>query len=120
MDKQATLRNLAHLGVDLVEIEFSGGNDEGYVEATNFDLASGESYSVSGYRDDKDIPAAIIDIVAEVQQPIWDRYGSFAGDFSVYGVYVWDVVNGTSKFKGQETDYVDIETKIAIEQNLSR
>lgn len=38
-----------------------------------------------------------------LEAPIYDKFGSFAGDFYVDGVLVWDVVAGTYTLSGQET-----------------
>ena len=38
-----------------------------------------------------------------LEAPIYDKFGSFAGDFYVDGVLVWDVVAGTYKLSGYET-----------------
>jgi len=38
-----------------------------------------------------------------LEAPIYDKFGSFAGEFYVDGVLVWDVVTGTYTLSGQET-----------------
>lgn len=38
-----------------------------------------------------------------LEAPIYDKFGSFAGEFYVDGVLVWDVVAGTYKLSGEET-----------------
>ena len=45
--------------------------------------------------------------LAKIQQvleaPIYDRFGSFAGEFEVYGQVIWDVNAGTHTLTGQES-----------------
>ena len=38
-----------------------------------------------------------------LEAPIYDRFGSFAGEFSVYGDLTWDVATGTHEMHGQES-----------------
>ena len=38
-----------------------------------------------------------------LEAPIYDKFGTFAGEFYVDGVLVWDVVAGTYKLSGEET-----------------
>lgn len=58
---------------------------------------------------DDEVKAAKIGQVLEA--PIYDRYGSFAGEFHVYGQVTWDVAAGTHKMTGQESHnvYEDID-----------
>jgi hypothetical protein len=50
------------------------------------------------------------DLLQVLEAPIYDRYGSFAGEFSVYGILTWDVATGKPSMDGQEsyTEWVDI------------
>lgn len=41
-------------------------------------------------------------VAQAIQAPIYDRYGSFAGEFYVDGTLTWDVTAGTHKLHGQE------------------
>lgn len=41
-----------------------------------------------------------------LEHPIYDRFGTFAGDFSVYGTLTWDVAAGTHTMTGQESHEV--------------
>lgn len=48
--------------------------------------------------------------VAQINQvleaPIYDHYGSFAGEFSVQGAVTWNVASGTYKMHGDESTEV--------------
>jgi hypothetical protein len=41
------------------------------------------------------------EVNAILEAPIYDEYGSFAGEFSVYGTLTWDVATGRSEMHGQ-------------------
>jgi hypothetical protein len=51
----------------------------------------------------------------DLEVPVYERYGSFAGDFEVYGKVIWDVVQGTVGMKGEEDNrhYEPFEDVIA-------
>lgn len=53
---------------------------------------------------DDEVKASKIAQVLEF--PIYDRWGSFAGEFYVQGTVTWDVVTGTHKVTGQESHEV--------------
>jgi hypothetical protein len=38
-----------------------------------------------------------------LEQPIYDRWGTFAGDFEVDGTLTWNVLTGTHELHGQES-----------------
>lgn len=106
-------------GASKAVVRFSGGNDEGGVDSIELilPLANGEeakvdlpvyhgSYMHPGKdkTDDQDLS----DLLGS---PVDDRYGSFAGDFEVYGTVVWDVAAATATFHQSysEPRYVDSE-----------
>lgn len=45
-------------------------------------------------------------VQACLEQPIFDRYHSFAGEFQVYGTLTWDVGTGQHELHGQESHEV--------------
>lgn len=142
MDKWEVFRVLAARGIAKVEVGFSGGNDEGgadYIRATKADdtlvpLDTARAYRpmlynrvtnqwesqkwMMGYGD-RAVPATP-EVIAESQLaeglegPIYERWGSFAGEFHVNGTLVWDVVAKTAVISGQE----NVETYDDFEQVL--
>lgn len=121
------LQELRNKGVVKVEINFSGGNDEGGAESVRaFDTEGnevelGEANAYKDYRTEKwtvyeydrktgsriqrdaTQDEIVLASVREVlESPIYDRYGSFAGEFYVDGTLTWDVLAGTNKMRGQE------------------
>lgn len=49
---------------------------------------------------------AIAKLTSILEAPIYDRYGSFAGEFHAYGTVTWDVAAGTHEMHGQESHEV--------------
>ena len=116
-DQRAALRLLAAEGIGVLHIEFSGGNDEGAVDGYTAKAPDGsdlpfkfervwpdEFVPGEGYRERKltDEERRINTLLDTLEQPIDDRYGSFAGDFHVNGQLTYDVAKGTVSFAGNE------------------
>lgn len=105
-------------------VHFSGGNDEGGADGFTFLTADGTKiemdmrteahqdwdtkkwvvYTWEG-REQKSRPATDVEIedarLREVlEQPIYDQYGSFAGEFYVSGECTWDVATGKAEMHG--------------------
>lgn len=112
-----------------VVVHFSGGNDEGgadgytahYADGTEKPLADTGAYLdhqtqrhvvSEGYVDGqhKTRPATTDEIdhaqlMEALEQPIYDRWGGFSGDFHVDGTLTWDAVARKATFDGQESGY---------------
>ena len=54
-------------------------------------------------RDATDEEVKIAKISQALEFPIYDRWGSFAGEFYVQGTLTWDVAKGTHRLSGQES-----------------
>ena len=113
---------LSARGVETVEIDFSGGNDEGFAESARLQGPEGQGlgeikdwycggYSYSGGQwvpisepetDDEKLYQFLV-------RPIYDRYGSFAGEFQVDGTLTWRVSEKRSSMHGQESTMQDFE-----------
>lgn len=46
---------------------------------------------------------AVAKLMTILEAPIYDRYGSFAGEFYCHGTVEWDVASGTNEMHGQES-----------------
>ncbi len=115
---------MAKQAITKVVIQFSGGNDEGgaddatayYADGSEKDLLSRvyldhrtQTHVVGYYEDNtcKTRPAtaeeiALAELMDKLEQPIYDRWGGFDGDFHVDGTLTWDVVARTATFEGSE------------------
>ncbi|MEO6159053.1 MAG: DUF6878 family protein [Ilumatobacteraceae bacterium] len=125
MDKNTLFRTLSAKGITKVVIHFSGGNDEGGADSALATMTDGseqslpDQYSVHQDWQTKQWvtydektraqrPATAEEQAAAVlsqalEQPIYDRWGSFAGEFSVDGTLTWDVLAQSVKLDGQES-----------------
>ena len=102
--REKIFRELIRCNVATVEVPFSGGNDEGSVSRIRLFNADGaeiqvleEAYIPSEY-DEKTKswkPTREMtrdEMLAEaLSRPVYDKYGGFAGDFSVDGKVCWNV-----------------------------
>lgn len=82
-------------------LQYSGGNDEGEVESIQLHVPAGKSPEGADVTAYVDLPVSWRakegdkELATLLEQPIDDRYGSWAGDFSAYGTLTWDVTAGT-------------------------
>lgn len=100
---------LAAAGAARAEVAFHGGNDEGGAESiTLYDADGTELHTLEewypGHRGSGEPPPTALERLAyTLVRPVYDRYGGFAGDFSVSGVVVWDAAARTVTIEGQES-----------------
>jgi len=124
LTRSDVFRILRERGVGLAVVEFSGGGDEGGVQGIELFSSSGnkmpdldEDYGETAFNRNTNAyeqirqPSADCVLADAMGQPIYDRYGSFAGEFSVSGTIEYDVEKETIKLKKSEsvTTYVDSE-----------
>lgn len=120
----STLSLLRSRGIVKAEVSFSGGNDEGGVEEitlidgagveSNFEISYGGGYSYVNGRYQRDDSALTEDqkLSIALQKPVDDAYGSFAGDFNVYGSVIFDTVKNTVTMSKSESSYSDYEDEL--------
>jgi hypothetical protein len=130
------------LGIMRIEIEFSGGNDEGGADdVTAYDpegkvahLPRGNAFHSTQKnpetgqwepgpwqvweqgkpRDATPEEIAATELMALLETPIYDEYHGFAGDFYVNGKVIWDVGTGSVIMERNEEvkDYVYSELEL--------
>lgn len=125
MENAEVFEKLRELGAVKAVVEFSGGNDEGGAEDIALYDAAGERIGEV----DGDPPGVCWDpeqerfvevpitpeqrIEAELAEvleaPVYEEFGSFAGDFSVGGQVTWDAKERTVTMSGEESQYVPFE-----------
>ncbi len=91
LDRAGVFAALERLGADRAVVEFSGGNDEGGPDTIT--LFNGEETLRTlptswQARDAEQDLVAVSDVLSE---PVFDAYGTFAGDFDVTGEVIWNV-----------------------------
>jgi hypothetical protein len=114
--REKIFRELTRCNVATVEVQFSGGGDEGSVNRIRLFNADGveinvleEAYISSEY-DEKTKnwkPTREMtrdEMLAEaLSQPVYDKYGGFDGDFSVDGKICWNVKERTVTESGERS-----------------
>lgn len=98
--KNIILAKLRDAGFNRVEIEFSGGNDEGGAEGGVATKVDGSEFQLD-FWNSGDSPFDH-ETIQELQKPIYDRYYTFAGEFYVWGKLIWDVPNNRVYMSGDE------------------
>lgn len=100
-------------GVVRVEIKFSGGNDEGSCDSITVTYGDGsiKDFTDYAYGRGDSFEERLVDLML---MPMYDKYGSFAGEFYVDGMLVWDYESKTVKMSGSETveSYEDFEDEV--------
>jgi hypothetical protein len=119
MTREQVWGELVKRGASRATVHYSGGNDSGGADdirlwAGDKELCSIEEHHGWRWIDGKavevepDEDGALADALAA---PVYDAYGSFAGDFSTEGVVTWDVATRTARMTGQDTidQYEDVD-----------
>lgn len=93
---------LAELGAVKADVEYSGGHDEGGVDGIAITLGDGSRLDTCDWpRDEEKNPHwRLAELLA---LPVYEKYYSFAGEFSVHGNVVWDVAEKKVMLDGSET-----------------
>lgn len=106
MNKSEVFTTLENLGVGVARVEYSGGHDEGGVD--NILLLSAEDPNqkviVNIWDKNGRDPRITDQLVNALGGPVYDRYRTFAGEFSVHGEVIWDVESRTITFDGMESE----------------
>ncbi len=110
LDRTGAFAALKRLGADRAVVEFSGGNDEGGPD--NISLLKNDetirTLSVAWHagEEDKDL-LALADALSD---PVFEAYGTFAGDFDVTGEVIWDVAEQTVQMiRDERSEYQHYE-----------
>ncbi len=106
LDRAGAFAALKRLGADRAVVEFSGGNDEGGPDAIT--LFAGEDtlrslptwWQAGG--EDRDLGP----LSDALSAPVFEAYGTFAGDFDVTGEVIWDVRASTvAMIRDERSEY---------------
>jgi hypothetical protein len=109
MTRTQVFAELASRGADRALVEFSGGNDEGGPDSIS--LCRGEALvcTLSVWPSERDattenkVDAWLADALSD---PVFEAYGTFAGDFDVTGEVIWDAEAKTVQMiRDERSDY---------------
>lgn len=129
-DRNRALGALRSRNIVKVVVHFSGGNDEGGADEITGTTADGQTVNLKGsnahrgskfnsvtrqwedtgwvvYDQTGERPATPDEIASSdlsdiLESPVYDEYGSFAGEFYVSGTVTWDVATGRVKMERNE------------------
>ena len=113
-DKKWAFATLRRRGVSRVEVTYSGGGDSGSVDdvtafGSDGSIVTWDEPQVSSrwdYETRKHVyPRPLTEdesLYLVVSETVYDIYGSFAGEYTVNGKVVWNVVEGTVTNSGTQ------------------
>jgi hypothetical protein len=95
LDRPGVFAALKRLGADRAVVQFSGGNDEGGPDSIT--LLTGENVlrTLPTWWQGGEEDAQLIALSDALSAPVFEAYGTFAGDFEVSGEVIWDVAGRT-------------------------
>jgi len=91
LDRAEAFAELARLGADRAVVEFSGGNDEGGPDAITLFKGEGTLRTLQTWWQAGDPDNELVALSDALSDPVFEAYGTFAGDFEVTGEVIWDV-----------------------------
>ncbi len=98
MTRSQVFAELIARGVDAAVVEFSGGNDEGGADSITLYRGDEPTCALLAWPEaggNASVDEADGRLGDALSHPIFEAYGSFAGDFDVTGEVVWDVERRT-------------------------
>lgn len=110
LDRAAAFAALTRLGADRAVVEFSGGNDEGGPDTIT--LFSGERTlrTLPAWWQAGDADEHLVPLSDALSGPVFEAYGTFAGDFDVTGEVIWDVSAKTIQMiRDERSEYEHLE-----------
>jgi hypothetical protein len=106
--REQVFEQLIARGATRAIVEFSGGNDEGGPDRVRLLGAQGELPELTicaSFKDPTPEETADEALTEGLSQPIYDQYGTFAGDFEVTGELIWDLDNRTVEMVKDEREH---------------
>jgi hypothetical protein len=109
MARAEVFAELASRGADRAVVEFSGGNDEGGPDSITLYRGETQVCTLSVWPCEQDATTtqkAGTRFVDSLSDPVFEAYGTFAGDFDVTGQVIWDVEEETVQMiRDERSDY---------------
>ena len=115
MTRAEVFAALASRGADRAVVQFSGGNDEGGPDSITLYEAENELTLLPTWPHGEDTVAAKADarLADALSDPLFEAYGTFAGDFEVSGEIIWDVAGKTVQMvRDERSEFQHLEELI--------
>jgi hypothetical protein len=108
MSRTEVFAELASRGADRAVVQFSGGNDEGGPDSIMLYRGEDEMHTLYAWPCEPNTAStkADADLTDALSDPVFEEYGTFAGDFDVTGEVIWDVEGETVQMiRDERSDY---------------
>jgi hypothetical protein len=109
MTRAEVFAELVRRGADRALVEFSGGNDEGGPDAITLCTGEAPVCTLCLWPCESDPTAeqlADARLADALSDPVFEIYGTFAGDFDVSGEVIWNVGDTTVQMiRDERSDY---------------
>ena len=109
MTRQQVFAALSSRGASRAVVEFSGGNDEGGPDAITLFAGQDPLCTLPAWPPGGEVTAtekADAELADALSDPVFEQYGTFAGDFDVTGEVIWDVQERTVQMiRDERSDY---------------
>jgi hypothetical protein len=106
MTRTQVFAELASRGADRALVEFSGGNDEGGPDSIALHRGEAPVCTLSVWPCERDATKADARLADALSDPVFEAYGTFAGDFDVTGEVIWDAEAKTVQMiRDERSDY---------------
>jgi hypothetical protein len=113
LDRSGAFQALARLGADRAVVEFSGGNDEGGADAITLFRREDVLRTLPTAWQGSDPEKHLVPLSDALSDPVFEAYGTFAGDFDVTGEVIWDVPAKTVQMvRDERSEYEHIEESL--------
>ena len=111
MTRAEVFAALASRGADRAVVEFSGGNDEGGPDRITLYRDEEEMHALSTSPSEMGTATARADarLADALSDPVFEEYGTFAGDFDVAGEVIWEVDGETVQMVRDRSEYQHFE-----------
>lgn len=112
MSRDEAFAALSVRGATRAVVQFSGGNDEGGPDLVRLFAGQRVLGELTCARANHPTPGEIADeeLADGLSEPIYDQYGSFAGDYEVNGEVIWDLSDRTVLMvKAERAEWEHIE-----------
>jgi hypothetical protein len=110
LDRAGAFATLTRLGADRAVVEFSGGNDEGGPDTITLFKGEDALRTLPTWWQPGDAEKDLVALSDALSDPVFEAYGTFAGDFDVTGEVIWDVPAKTVQMiRDERSDYQHLE-----------
>lgn len=113
MTRPEVFAALLSRGVERAVVQFSGGNDEGGPDSITLFTGEEALRTLPTWPSGRETTAdekADLELADALSDPVFEEYGTFAGDFDVTGEVIWDAEGKTAQMiRDERSEYDHLE-----------